>query len=51
MDTENMTMKELIDLAYQMDSRSTYELMEVYQNSDMPNREFVGHLKIIAKID
>ena len=51
MGTENMTMKELIDLAYQRDSRRTYELMEVYQNSDMPNREFVEHLKIIAGVD
>lgn len=51
MSTENMTMKELIDLAYQRDSRSTDALIEVYQNSDMPNHEFVGHLKIIAKID
>lgn len=51
MNADEMTMKELIDLAYQRDSRSTYALMEVYQNSDMPNREFVEHLKIIAEID
>lgn len=51
MNANEMTMKELIDLAYQRDSRSTNALIEIYQNSDMPNREFVEHLKIIAKID
>ena len=43
-----MKLKKLVKKASEKDPRRTDELIELYQNTDMPEWEFIGHLKLIA---
>lgn len=46
-----MKLKKLVKKAYEKDYQRTDELIELYHSTDMPDWEFVGHLKLIAEVD
>ena len=46
---ERKDARAIYDKAYQNDPKAVIELREVYHNTDMPDEEYMAHLKIIAE--